>query len=79
MSRPRKKQMFTGTTTSEKEDKRLANRQEHRFNKRDLSRFTVADLVALLRSLPKPDPGFWDTVEAATKQDTDLPPSPWGQ
>src|SRR5262245_29330873 len=29
---------------------------------------TVADLVALLRSLPTPDPAFWDEVEAATRQ-----------
>lgn len=38
---------------------------------------TVADLGALLRSLPKPDPGFWEAVEEATKYDTDLAPSPW--
>jgi hypothetical protein len=38
---------------------------------------TVADLVALLRPLPKPDPGFWDTVEEAAKQSTEIPPSPW--
>lgn len=40
---------------------------------------TVADLVALLRSLPKPDPGFWDAVEEATKQSTEMPLSPWDQ
>ena len=38
---------------------------------------TVADLVALLRSLPTPDPAFWDEVEAATRQYPELPRSPW--
>ena len=38
---------------------------------------TVADLVALLRSLPKPDSGFWDDVEVATQQYPELPRSPW--
>ncbi len=38
---------------------------------------TVADLVTLLRSLPTPDPGFWDEVEAATRQYPELPTSPW--
>ena len=36
-----------------------------------------ADLATLLRSLPKPDPAFWDTVEETTKQYFDLPESPW--
>lgn len=31
-------------------------------------RFSGADLLALLRSLPKPDAGFWDAVEEATRQ-----------
>jgi antitoxin (DNA-binding transcriptional repressor) of toxin-antitoxin stability system len=33
-------------------------------------RFTGADLLALLRSLPKPDAGFWDAVEEATRQES---------
>ena len=33
-------------------------------------RFTGADLAALLRSLPKPDAGFWDAVEEATRQES---------
>ncbi|MGH8009374.1 MAG: type II toxin-antitoxin system Phd/YefM family antitoxin [Candidatus Binatia bacterium] len=40
-------------------------------------RCTGADLVALLRSLPKPDAGFWDDVEEATKQYPEMPQSPW--
>jgi len=40
-------------------------------------RFTGADLLALLRSLPKPDAGFWDAVEEATRQETGVPESPW--
>ena len=35
-----------------------------------LPRFTGADLAALLRSLPKPDAGFWDAVEEATRQES---------
>ena len=38
---------------------------------------TGAELVALLRSLPKPDPGFWDAMEEATKHDAEMPESPW--
>lgn len=38
---------------------------------------TGADIVALLRSLPKPDAAFWDAVEDATKQYSKLPKSPW--
>jgi len=33
-------------------------------------RFIGADLLALLRSLPKPDAGFWDAVEEATRQES---------
>ena len=40
-------------------------------------RFTGADLLRLLRSLPKPDAGFWDAVEDATRQKPVLPGSPW--
>lgn len=40
-------------------------------------RFTGADLSALLRSLPKPDAGFWDAVEEATRQETGVPESAW--
>jgi|SRR5262245_61226859 len=40
-------------------------------------RFTGADVINLLRSLPKPDEGFWDEVEAATRQQATLPESPW--
>ena len=40
-------------------------------------RFTGTDLLALLRSLPKPDPGFWDEVVEATRQEPTIPASPW--
>lgn len=40
-------------------------------------RFTGANLLALLRSLPKPDAGFWDAVRKATRQETSVPQSPW--
>jgi antitoxin (DNA-binding transcriptional repressor) of toxin-antitoxin stability system len=38
---------------------------------------TGADIAALLQSLPKPDAAFWDSVEEATKQYSELPRSPW--
>jgi hypothetical protein len=41
-------------------------------------RFTGTDFVALLESLPKPDPTFWDAVEDATRQaPAAVPESPW--
>lgn len=40
-------------------------------------RFTGADLSALLRSLPKPDAGFWDAVEEGARQQPAVPDSPW--
>ncbi|HZD41617.1 MAG TPA: hypothetical protein VE131_12905 [Terriglobales bacterium] len=40
--------------------------------------FTGADLVTLLHSLPKPDPGYWDAVEEGTKQTPAVPESAWG-
>ena len=41
------------------------------------ARFTGADLVALLNSLPKPDPAYWDAVELATRQKPMVPESQW--
>ena len=38
---------------------------------------TVADLVRLLRSIPKPDAEYWDTLEDLTQHQLPLPPSPW--
>jgi hypothetical protein len=40
-------------------------------------RFTGADFLTLLHSLPKPDPGYWDAVEDRTKQTPAIPESPW--
>ena len=41
------------------------------------SGFTVADLSHLLRSLPAPDPAFWDDVEQATHLQGELPGTVW--
>lgn len=38
---------------------------------------TVADLVHALRSIPKPDDEYWDTLEDLTQNQQPLPPSPW--
>ena len=40
-------------------------------------RFTGADFLTLLHSLPKPDAGFWDSLEDATRQAPTVPESPW--
>jgi hypothetical protein len=41
-------------------------------------RFTGADFLTLLHSLPKPDPGYWDAVEDRTKQTPAVPELPLG-
>ena len=41
-------------------------------------RFTGADFLTLLHSLPKPDPGYWDAVEKSMKQTAAVPESQWG-
>jgi hypothetical protein len=41
-------------------------------------RFTGPDFLTLLHSLPKPDPGYWDTIEDTTTQAATVPESPWG-
>lgn len=41
-------------------------------------RFTGADLLALLQSLPPPDDGYFDDVERAIADQPRLPESPWG-
>jgi antitoxin (DNA-binding transcriptional repressor) of toxin-antitoxin stability system len=38
---------------------------------------TVADLVRALRSIPKPDDEYWETVEDLTTHQQPLPRSPW--
>jgi antitoxin (DNA-binding transcriptional repressor) of toxin-antitoxin stability system len=38
---------------------------------------TVADLVRALRTIPKPDDEYWDTLADLTKHQQPLPPSPW--
>lgn len=41
------------------------------------TRFTGADLLALLKSLPRVDDGFFDDVERAIAEQPTLPESPW--
>jgi antitoxin (DNA-binding transcriptional repressor) of toxin-antitoxin stability system len=40
-------------------------------------RFTGADFLALLHSLPRPDPAFWNAVDKATRQAPTVPETPW--
>ena len=41
-------------------------------------KFTVADMVKLLRSIPKPDPGYWDDLEQIQReQKPEVPKSRW--
>lgn len=40
-------------------------------------RFTGADFLTLLHSLPETDLGFWDTLQDATRQEPTVPESPW--
>jgi hypothetical protein len=41
-------------------------------------RVAGADLLPLFHSLPKADPGFWDTVKDGAKQVPAARESPWG-
>jgi prevent-host-death family protein len=38
---------------------------------------SVAELVGVLRSIPKPDAAYWDAVEEITRRQPALPKSPW--
>lgn len=38
---------------------------------------TLRELVRLLRSMPKPDPAYWDAVEEVVTRQPELPRSPW--
>ena len=40
-------------------------------------RFTGANFLALLHTLPKPDAGYWRAVKDAAKQEPLVPESPW--
>jgi prevent-host-death family protein len=44
---------------------------------RNRARFTGADLKKLLASVPKPDPGYWDTLEEILRNHPELPEAPW--
>jgi prevent-host-death family protein len=37
---------------------------------------TVADLVELLRSAPKPDPGYWEDLEEIIRSQPPVPKTP---
>ena len=39
-------------------------------------KFTLGDMVKLLRTAPKPDPGYWDDLERIQKQQKRSIPKP---
>jgi prevent-host-death family protein len=39
-------------------------------------KFTLRDLVHLLKTIPKPDPGYWDALEEINRNQP-TPESPW--
>ena len=39
--------------------------------------FSGTDVLALLHSLPKPDPGYWREIKKVAKQHLTVPESPW--
>ena len=41
------------------------------------AKFTLRDLVQVLKTVPKPDPGYWDTLEEINRNQPALPESPW--
>lgn len=41
------------------------------------ARFNGADFLALLHSVPRPDPAYWDAVKEATRQEPRVPESRW--
>ena len=41
------------------------------------ARFTLRDLVQLLKTIPKPDPGYWDVLEDINRKQPPPPESPW--
>jgi antitoxin (DNA-binding transcriptional repressor) of toxin-antitoxin stability system len=42
-------------------------------------RFMLSDLAALLRSVPKPDPAYWDTLEEILNSQSPVQSPPWGR
>jgi hypothetical protein len=40
-------------------------------------KFTLCDLVQLLKRIPKPDPQYWDVVEDINRNQSPLPESFW--
>ena len=39
--------------------------------------FKLRDLVQLWKTIPKPDPAYWDTLEEINRTQPPLPESPW--
>jgi prevent-host-death family protein len=39
--------------------------------------FTLRNLVQLLKTIPKPDPGYWDDIEHIHRSQPPLPEPPW--
>jgi prevent-host-death family protein len=41
------------------------------------AKFTLRDLARLLKTVPKPDAGYWDVIEDINRKQPALPKSPW--
>jgi antitoxin (DNA-binding transcriptional repressor) of toxin-antitoxin stability system len=41
------------------------------------AKFTLRDLAQLLKTLPKPDAGYWDVIKDIQRKQPPLPKSPW--
>ena len=41
--------------------------------------FSLSELAGLLRSAAKPDPDYWALIEAITRHQPVVEPSPWGR
>jgi hypothetical protein len=53
------------------------NAKRHRTAPHRNAVFTLADFVTLLQSAPKPDPEYWEFVEAITRNQPQVQPSAW--
>jgi antitoxin (DNA-binding transcriptional repressor) of toxin-antitoxin stability system len=40
-------------------------------------KFTVSDMVELLKTIPKPDAEYWDVLENINRSQPPMPKSPW--
>jgi hypothetical protein len=53
------------------------NVKRHGTARRRNAVFTLADFVIFLQSAPKPDPEYWEFVEAITRNQPQVQPSAW--